>query len=261
MGCSDNQVFRIIRPEEPTCYLKIAPHPLEPDLLAEKERLDWLQGQLPVPSIYAFASTRSYTYLLQSEIPGVIACDEIFAQDVPTLARLLAKGLRTIHQIDYTSCPFDQSNAYKIYQARRRVEMDLVDESLFDKQRQGMRADELFELLIESQPYEEELVFTHGDYCLPNILIDPSHSEITGFIDWGRAGIADRYHDLALAVRSLSRNFAPDWEPFFWEAYGLENINHAKIEFYQLLDEFPVILLVSKRILIEQFFGVGHRTD
>jgi len=176
--------------------------------------------------------------LLLSEIAGVMAYDERFTQDIPAVVCLLAEGLRRIHQIDITNCPFDQRLAHKIALAQQRTQAGLVDEADFDGKRRGESADELLRVLIESQPQEEDVVFTHGDYCLPNILIDPAQMHLNGFIDWGRAGVADRYHDLALAARSLTYNFGPGWEPLLWEKYGLPYLDHAKIEFYQLLDEF-----------------------
>ena len=237
-GASGAQVFRIIRPDAPACYLKMAVPPLQEELLAEKERLEWLQGRLPVPETIAFSTDGRRAYLLLSEIPGLEACDATFAQEITTVVRLLAEGLRLIHRVEIVHCPFDQRLTSKIAQARKRVAAGLVDVSDFDEQRKGKRADELFELLLASRPDVEEVVFTHGDYCLPNILIDPSAASISGFIDWGRAGIADRYQDLALAARSLTYNFGPGWEPLFWEAYGLQTVDPARIEFYQLLDEF-----------------------
>jgi aminoglycoside phosphotransferase len=237
MGCSGNRVFRITRSGEPTYYLKIAGYPNEGELLAEKERLVWLQGRLPVPVVHSWNTDNERSYLLLSEIQGLMSCDADFAHDMPTLVRLLAEGMHMIHSVDIRNCPFDQRLVMKIEQARQRVEAGLVDESDFDEQRQGMRAKEVFQRLIESRPAQEDLVFTHGDYCLPNVFIDASHTRINGFIDWGRAGIADRYQDIALATRSLTYNFDPGWEKLLWEAYGLETVDHEKIEFYQLLDE------------------------
>jgi aminoglycoside phosphotransferase len=68
--------------------------------------------------------------------------------------------------------------------------------------------EDLYRELLDKRPDTEDLVFTHGDYCLPNILIDKW--DIGGFIDWGRGGISD----------------------------GLESIDCSKIEYYRLLDEF-----------------------
>lgn len=238
VGCSGTQVFRITHFQEPTCYLKIAVHPFEQELLAEKERLVWLQGRLPVPTVISYAIDNQHTYLLTSEMPGLMAYDERFAQDIPTVVRLLAEGLRMLHHVDITNCPFDETLSHKIVSAQERVRAGLVDELDFDEKRKGIHADTLLKQLLASQPKTEDIVFTHGDYCLPNILIDPESMKLSGIIDMGRAGIADRYLDLALAARSLPRNFGPGWEPLLWEAYGLETVDVAKIEFYQLLDEF-----------------------
>jgi aminoglycoside phosphotransferase len=237
-GFSGVQVFRIARPSEPVYYLKIATHPHRQELLAEQELLVWLQGRLPVPAVAAWHEDNERSYLLISEIPGIMSYNDAFKQNIPALIRLLAEGMRLIHRVDIQHCPFDQRLAARMEQARQRVEAGLVDEGDFDRQRQGMRAGEVFQMLIASQPSQEDLVFTHGDYCLPNVLIDPDRMHLNGFIDWGRAGIADRYQDIALATRSLTYNFGPGWEELLWQAYGLEQVDHAKIEFYKLLDEF-----------------------
>ncbi|MGH2497959.1 MAG: APH(3') family aminoglycoside O-phosphotransferase [Ktedonobacteraceae bacterium] len=239
IGESGDQVFRIVRPDGTACYLKIADSPWQrEELLAEKEHLEWLQGRLAVPEVYGFSTDNERTFLLLSEIPGLESCDKTFERDIPIVVRLLAEGLQLIHRVEIVDCPFDRRLDHMIALAKRRVEAGLIDEADFDEQRKGTRARELLELLIKSQPEVEDAVFTHGDYCLPNILIESSPARIAGFIDWGRAGIADRYQDLALATRSLAYNFGPGWEPLLWEAYGLQTVDPAKIEFYKLLDEF-----------------------
>ncbi len=206
VGYSSNSVFRITSPKRPMYYLKIATHPSD-EILAEKERLEWLHGRLPVPTVVAYTTDNQRSYLLISEIQGLMAYDERFTQNIPNIVRLLAQGLRMFHELDITDCPFDQSLSHKITLAQERMQAGLVNEADFDEKHKGMPTDELFNRLLESQPKTENIVFTHGDYCLPNILIDSSSMQLSGFIDLGRAGIADRYHDLALAGRSLAYNF------------------------------------------------------
>ena len=122
--------------------------------------------------------------------------------------------------------------------ARRRVKLGLVDESDFDAEQAGKHASDLYAELLKQRPQTEDLVFTHGDYCLPNILLDWQRNRISGFIDLARAGIADRYHDLALAARSLAFNFDARWIPLLFQEYGLAEPDENKIRFYKLLDEF-----------------------
>lgn len=90
-------------------------------------------------------------------------------------------------------------------------------------------------------PTDEDLVFTHGDFCLPNIILDRGTNgdvRIAGLVDCGRAGIADRYQDIALAVRSIVYNFGDIWVAPFLESYGLPQPHEEKLRFFTLLDEF-----------------------
>jgi aminoglycoside phosphotransferase len=231
-GCAAAYVFRI-----GSRYLKIDVRGGPNSLLAEKERLEWLRGRLPVPAVLYYGTDAMHEYLLLSEIEGIMACDQAWREDMVGLVRLLAQGLRRVHSVDIASCPFDERLDRKLAAARERVEKGLVDEMDFDAERQGRRAGDLYEELLRTRPPSEDLVFTHGDFCLPNILIDRQHARISGLIDWGRAGIADRYQDIALAARSLNYNFGPGLEPLLFADYGLTALDRQKLDFYRLLDE------------------------
>jgi len=67
-------------------------------------------------------------------------------------------------------------------------------------------------------------------------LLDPTG--VCGVVDWGRAGIADRYADLACAVRSIADTVGPELIPHFFECYGIEHPDPRKLDFYALLTEF-----------------------
>jgi aminoglycoside phosphotransferase len=62
---------------------------------------------------------------------------------------------------------------------------------------------------------------------------------VAGVIDLGRAGVSDRYQDISLFLRSFRFNAAAeiDVERPFCDAYGINSIDRAKLNFYRKLDE------------------------
>lgn len=251
IGLSGAQVWRIVGADGTTHYVKLAMQAIQrQELRAERNTLAWLATfdtrivtpiSALIPHIIAYAEEARQSALLLSAIPGVMACDPACANDLPALARRLGEGLRLIHATPITHCPQDQRLDVKLAEAQRRVEAGLVDADDFDAGRQGRTADDLLREALATRPANENLVFTHGDYCLPNIFLsqaEPHAAQICGFVDWGRAGVADRYQDLGIATRSMEYNFGPGWEAPFWEAYGIADIDRAKVTYYRLLDEF-----------------------
>lgn len=66
----------------------------------------------------------------------------------------------------------------------------------------GVDARVLFAHLQAERPaLANDLVFCHGDYCLPNVLIQ--QGAVSGVIDWSLGGYADRRFDLATALFSM----------------------------------------------------------
>lgn len=209
--------------------------------------MQYLRNKLPIPLAYAHEVSKGKSYLLMSKCPGQMACSHEYMQDPAALCRLLADGLKRLWSIDISDCPSDQRLSRKLAMARYNVEHGLVDLDNVQPDTFGENGFQnptaLLQWLYENQP-EEEPVLSHGDYCLPNIF--GSSGEVTGYIDLGRTGIADKWCDIALCYRSLSDNYsgmyghiatcsdfdasllfhelgiAPDWE---------------KIRYYILLDE------------------------
>ncbi|MDB4866448.1 MAG: hypothetical protein JWR03_781 [Cohnella sp.] len=235
VGMSGADTFRLTAPSH-NRYMKIQSASSVESLWQEKERLIWLQGKLPVPKVLGYDKDAAKEYLLVSEIAGVDASDRSYESMLPQLMRQLAIGLRTIHEVIIDNCPFDQRLDRKIAEAKRRVDNKRINEDQFDPVRQGFKAEELLEELLRKKPADEDLVFTHGDYCLPNIIL--KDGRVSGFVDWGRAGTADRYQDIALAIRSITYNFGEQQVGYFLEAYGLPELDEPKVSYYQLLDEF-----------------------
>lgn len=94
---------------------------------------------------------------------------------------------------------------------------------------------------MATRPQREELAVCHGDLCVPNVLFDPEPCAVSGVIDAGRLGVADRWVDLTIATRSLTSSQNPQYgaraADRFLRGCGVAP-EPAKMEFYRLLDEF-----------------------
>ncbi len=235
LGCSGAHIFRLVRPDGSSWYLKTAVGCPADELQTEAAVMMWLANKLPVPHCLHVDKVGERAFLLMTAVPGtdITHFNDKSDEAKETAVRLLAEGLRLVHSLPMAGCPFDQSVAAKMATARQRMAAGLVDEGDFDTDRTTA---DIYQELLVTQPDQEDLVFTHGDYCLPNVMV--GDGRVTGFIDLGRAGVADRYQDLALCTRSLTHNFGPGWDARFLAHYGLLQADEAKLTFYRLLDEF-----------------------
>jgi aminoglycoside phosphotransferase len=244
-GESDASVIRFERATGSAVYLKSRPldrAPSDRPLFDEAERLGWMHAVgLPVPAVLQYHEWKGREYLLLTEVPGTDASAPRSPDQHGAVVTALAAGLRTLHATNISACPFDQSRRVRVAAAEARVRAGRVREDDFDAVRQGRSAADLHAELLANPPASEDRVFTHGDYCLPNVLLvgdGGAGFRISGFVDCGNAGVADRYQDLALCARSVAYNFGPELVPVLFAKYGIEKVDEGKLAYYQLLDEF-----------------------
>lgn len=235
IGRSLSAVCRLLSPGMPTLFLKTAAGVNIAELKAEHDRLRWLAGRVPAPSVLQFTTDTDCAYLLTEALPGMNAAE------VPARLRSLvtiqfARALRTLHSIDPGECPFDRTLDHTLPAARERALAGRVNEADFDDARLGYSAMQLLGPLYEQRPGFEDIVVTHGDACLSNAIFDGA--SFSGFVDCGRCGRADRYQDLALAARSNDSNFGGQFAVEFFDAYGIKSIDADKVSYYRLMDEF-----------------------
>ena len=131
------------------------------------------------------------------------------------------------------ACPFDFGVDVAIAHVRERAAADRIDPGIhFHREHRHLSVQDALAELDRLRPATEDLVVCHGDYCLPNILIDGEMA--TGFLDLGELAVADRWWDLAVATWSLTWNLGPGWERHFLDAYDVDP-NPRKQAFYRLL--------------------------
>lgn len=208
----------------------------------------WLQGKLPVPQIIAAEHVDGMRYLLMSRMPGRYLCTDELLDDQPRLAQLCADALRQLWAVDIADCPTRRTLDEKFREIEEGLRGGWItpdqagDPSIYDVSAGGFASPaELFDWLVAHRP-QEELALTHGDLCLPNIFAD-EHG-LTGYIDLGLAGVADRWVDIEKCLWSMWANttgvFGGKQRPFerqlLFDALGMAP-DEERLRYYSLLSE------------------------
>ena len=239
IGMSGNQVLifedMVLKIEEWTA-------PVE----RQVQMMQWLEGKISVPKVIAYEVEDEKSYLLMSKVSGVMSCDTYYLEHPQVLLKALASGLKMLWQVDVTDCPVVRDVDAVLEEARLQVENGLVDLDNVEPTTFGEGEfegpEQLLEWLENHRPAFEQ-VLSHGDFCLPNIFLEDG--QVKGFIDLGRAGVGDKWNDIALCYRSLKHNFDgtyggkvdEDFNPdMLFEKLGIEP-DWDKIKWYLLLDE------------------------
>lgn len=225
------------------CVLKISTVDDESD--REIMMLRYLADKAPVPEIIASEQQNGKNYLLMSRVSGQMACSRELLQNPVCLAETLTEGLHLLWDVDIDESKNLLTLDKKLKLAEMRVAEDLVDTDDCEPETYGENGFENPEQLLmwlEANKPEEELVLSHGDYCLPNIFINDD--KISGFIDLGRCGVSDKYQDIALCYRSFKGNLRGDYGGrsisfdcnYIFDCLGIVP-DWDKLNYYILLDE------------------------
>lgn len=236
IGESGGEIHRLEAPGLPPLFLKQGEGRCAADIADEYVRLRWLQGQLPVPRLVAFAEQAGSAWLLSEALPGIPAYAWLqanpgrWAEAVAGMARFL----RCLHALPAETCPFNAALPLRLAAARANIDAGRVAEDEFDAARAGWSAEQVWDRLHMLLPIDAEPVVTHGDFSLDNIFLDDAGA-VTGVIDLGRVGVADRYQDLAILANCLAE-FDAGLNDVLFEAYGSPP-DARRIEAHLLLDE------------------------
>ena len=199
-------------------YLKTAP---KGSLRREADMTAFFCGKGLAAEVLRYESLDK-DWLLTRAVPGEDCTFRGYLEDPKRLSALLGEKLRMLHEVSTAGCPVtDHTGAYLATvaegQARGRF-----DGSYFH--REGLTEEAARRTVQEAAPLLKNEVLLHGDYCLPNVMLEDWR--FSGFIDLDHGGIGDRHIDLFWGAWSLGFNLGTDrWRDRFLDAYGRDIIN------------------------------------
>ncbi|WP_030607773.1 APH(3'') family aminoglycoside O-phosphotransferase [Streptomyces sclerotialus] len=226
-------------------YAKCVPAADAADLEAERDRVVWLGDEgVPGPQVLDWYTNDVGACLVTSAVRGVPA-DQLPAADLRASWERIADAVRRLHEVPVRRCPFRRDLDTMVAVAHDVVARDAVNLEFLPVEQQHTPAAELLARLVPQVARRREqeaadTVVCHGDLCLPNIVLDPQTLEVSGFIDLGRLGLADRYADLALLLANARETWPDEGrartaDAAFAERYGIA-LDHDRLRFYLHLD-------------------------
>lgn len=241
-----SQVWRIVTGDGPR-WLKIADRAGHDDLAGERDRLTWMADQLVdvddaprIPAVVGSAADATATWLLTAEVPGVAAHEPLLRMgSIEGLIDGLGRGLRLLHdRLTVAECPFDRRQPVLLASMRRRLAAGQIEAGAGGSAYDRLTPADKVAYAERTRPEEpsDDLVVAHGDFGLPNLLVDPPTGRLVGLVDLGRLGISDRHRDLAILVRSFIANFGPEHAWRLLDAYG-GPVDPQRLDFHVLLDD------------------------
>ena len=210
---------------------------------SEAERLTWLDEHgVPAPKVIEVGEDASLAWLITAALPGRPASGRWAPHEEPRVLDALAAFILALHRLPAETCPFDGGLSVTRSWAESAALTGKVDLDDLEDEHAGWTAERLFSKLEATPSPKEDPVVCHGDLCLDNVLVDPDSLAVVGVLDVGRLGVADRWRDLAVLLRSLTDD-STEWDrdpgrtAAFLRSYGIDH-DEDKAHYYRLLDEF-----------------------
>ncbi|MCW4051298.1 MAG: phosphotransferase [Candidatus Bathyarchaeota archaeon] len=205
------EIYRLTHNIKPNLYLKLCNGPAQ-RLFKEYAVLRWINSRVPVPHPIHYMHVDGLEYQLTTEVQGT-PIYQVPEENRESAVRYMARTLRRIHSLPQKGCPYLRTIDVRHNKLGNSVESE--------KQEQ-------LNLLKSRKPDSENLVFTHGDFCLSNVILNGD--DRGGVIDWDYAGLADPYVDLVSAYWSQEYNYGKDkteekWFPLFLCEYGVTELD------------------------------------
>ena len=173
-------------------------------------------------------------FMLTERVRGEDLTFAKYLAEPKKLCDISAALLRGLHETEFSACPVQNHTAKYLATVERNYRLGLYDLSFAPE---FTTAEEAYSLVRENAHMLKNEVLLHGDYCLPNVMLDDWR--FSGFIDVGNGGVGDRHVDLFWGAWTLNFNLKTDeYRARFFDAYGRDKIDEEKIRIIAAAEVF-----------------------
>ena len=193
-------------------------------LLSEAQMTRYFHSISLGAEVVEYTTEREYDFLLTRAVSGEDCTHAEYLSDPKRLARTTGTLLRALHEISPAACPVTDRVSEYIDLAETNYSTDNFDKSHFPDSFGYRSANEAYAVLEEGKHLLRSDTLIHGDYCLPNVMLE--NWQLSAFIDLDHAGIGDRHIDLFWGAWTLGFNLGTDaYANIFFDAYGRDKID------------------------------------
>lgn len=179
----------------------------------------------------------AYDWLLTRRASGEDCCSRRYLEDPERLCDLLAELLYRLHTHDHDGCPVADHTSLYLAKAAENHREGVCDTSFYTRWYGDASVDALWSIVNERGGCLKADTLLHGDYCLPNVILDDWR--FSGFVDLDCAGVGDRHVDVFWALWTLEYNLHTDrFRRRFIDAYGRDLIDEDMLRIVAAVECF-----------------------
>lgn len=200
-------------------FLKTA---AEGSLQTEARMTAYYHGLGLSAEVLYYGTSGGKDWLLTRRIPGRDCTNSRYLSDPKRLCDTTATQLRALHETDAKGCPVDRISTYTAA-VTAGFDGHNYEPELFRGMWEFPSFADARRAAEEGLPLLKRDVLLHGDYCLPNIILNDWR--LAGYVDLGSGGLGDRHIDVLWGVWTLNFNLGTTaYADRFLDAYGRDKI-------------------------------------
>jgi len=176
-------------------------------------------------------------WLLTEKIHGDDCISAKYLEQPKKLCDIIAEKLVMVHSMDFSDCPEQNHTAWYLDSARQNKIAGTYNKDHFPDSFGYTSAEDAWAVVDAKSHMLKCDTLLHGDYCLPNIILNDW--KLAGFIDLDNAGVGDMHVDIFWAIWSLFFNLQTNnYRQRFIDAYGRDKIDEEMLRVVAAIEVF-----------------------